>query len=1175
MMSDPSDSQPSTAPEDNENDAGDGEKLAPLPNTSHELPPTSINSPEDSSHQLKTLDQIPDTTTSDPNTISDPPATLKSDASPGGAIPATVKSSPAELPATANVLPKTTGMVPPEPSPADGKPALGQIGNFRLTSQLGEGGMGVVYKARHINLPLIAAIKQIRPSAASRNAVARFHTEAAAMAKLQHPNIVRILDFGEFDGAPYYALEYVDGGALTDKLQGKPQDPKWTALLLEKVARAVHAAHEHGFIHRDLKPPNILLDERGEPKVTDFGLVKLLEDDGQDEITTDGYRPTIEGEIMGSPNYMAPEQATGEISKIGPPTDVYGIGAILFEMLTGRPPFVGQNVNQILEQVRNDDPLRPRLFEPHIPKDLETICLRCLEKEPSQRIPTCRELADALRCFLNNEPIPYTPVTVIERATKWSKRNPALAALIGVIVLATAGLFGGGIWYNAQLSSALVKARTGWTHAEENADVARENLEEANLRLSDALAFKARLKVEEKQPLGAMVYLAEARQKSDSLRVKAIDFAVPVPLVLYERRLSHESGATAVAFDSKHGWIATALQDGSVVVWDPETGDRKAVLKDHSGPVLAVAFSPNGSLLAAGTSDGTVHLWDPAKGTRTGRLTGHTEPVHALAFSGDGKRLASGGLDLDVRVWDPASSREVAILKGHHDMVASVAFHPTKPLLASGSLDRTVRIWNLDSRTMDRELLVNGQRAGVTSIAFSPNGADLAAGAEDRRVRIWHLATPGKVCVLKGHRERVRAVAFSRAGDRLVSGGDDEDVVIWDVKSCSEAARLEAHDAAITAVAFNQKGDRLATASLDQTVRLWNAATGRRSRRLEMSEELLCSTVSPDGQWVAAGSEASVYLWKRPVRGKPRRLDGHTWDVTGVAFSPGSGTLASSSDDGTVRLWNVASGKQEAELKGRDNFSSVLFSPDGKYLVAGSWDRTIWVWETASREVRGQLEGHKHYVTSIDFSPTGKVLASGSWDGSIRFWDLNAAKETGSVNAETKVDAILFHPSGDTLAARLRDQSLALFDVKNSRLSGRLPGHQISAGAIAFSPDGRILATAAGDGSIRLWDAKVRQERARLVGHRRTVTSLIFSSDNRLLISSSEDRAVRFWGSAVPESLQLAQRLSGMRLSGLDLVPLTVKEEVDLIEKYPDSALPSPDAKVKGQPVDVGDDSSR
>ncbi len=308
------------------------------------------------------------------------------------------------------------------------------IPNYEILQRLGVGGMGVVYKARHLGLKRLVAVKMIRSGSEARaDHLSRFRVEAEAVARLRHPNIIQIYDIGEADGLPFVALELLDGGGLDDRLAGNPQAARPAAELMVTLARAVHVAHQAGIVHRDLKPTNVLYSSDGVPKITDFGLAKRIDSDAEH---------TQSGQIMGSPSYMAPEQARGDSRKVGPAADVYALGAILYEMLTGRPPFKGETPIETVRQVVDDDPVAPSRLVPRVSRDLETICLKCLQKEPARRYESAEALADDLTRYLRGEPILARRTDTFVRGLKWGRRHPLAAAILATIIMAIPISFG-------------------------------------------------------------------------------------------------------------------------------------------------------------------------------------------------------------------------------------------------------------------------------------------------------------------------------------------------------------------------------------------------------------------------------------------------------------------------------------------------------------------------------------------------------------------------------------------------------------------------------------------------------------------------------------------------------------------------------------------------------------
>ncbi len=382
---------------------------------------------------------------------------------------------------------ETLGAPPPSGSPG----GVPNVAGYEILGELGRGGMGVVYKARHLGLNRTVALKMVLAGGhAGAAELARFRSEAEAVAQLQHPNIVQIHDVGEQDGLPFFSLEYVEGGSLAQALAGKPLPPRKAAELIETVALAVQAAHGHNIVHRDLKPANVLLTPDGTPKVTDFGLAKRLDEGGGQTRT---------GAIMGTPSYMAPEQAAGKGKEVGPAADVHALGALLYECLTGRPPYLADAPLDTLWQVLHSEPVPPRQLQPKVPRDLETVCLKCLRKDPNKRYASALALAKDLQRFLKGEPIRARPVSAWSRCLKWARRRPAAAALLGVTTLAVLLLLGGGLWYNAELQTALGDARRQQQRAEGTLRRALEGVDRLTRVTPERMALMAKQLTDERR----------------------------------------------------------------------------------------------------------------------------------------------------------------------------------------------------------------------------------------------------------------------------------------------------------------------------------------------------------------------------------------------------------------------------------------------------------------------------------------------------------------------------------------------------------------------------------------------------------------------------------------------------------------------------------------------------
>jgi WD40 repeat protein/tRNA A-37 threonylcarbamoyl transferase component Bud32 len=999
-------------------------------------------------------------------------------------------------------------------TPSVGSLPLSRLADYELLAEVGRGGMGVVFKARHVRLNRVVALKMILGGALARaEDLQRFDTEAAAAAQLQHPGIVALYEAGCHQGQPFFSMEYVSGSSLAQRVVPGPLPGRQAAAYIAKVARAVHYAHGRGILHRDLKPANVLLDEGDQPKVTDFGLAKVLQTDtGQ----------TRTGAVIGTPSYMAPEQAAGR-KNLGPACDVYSLGAVLYELLTARPPFRGDNALATLSLVADAEPLAPRLLNPRADRDLETICLKCLEKEPARRYASAEALANDLRRFLDGEPITARRVGVVGRALKWCRRKPAAAALAAVVaaglLAAVAGGLGFGVWQGRVAREE--RRLRGQAEAAQHVALVRENAMRHLLYL--AQMRQAQQAWEAADLDRADKLLARWQPHSGLADLRGWEWYYLDNLCRGKLVLPGHAGRTsAVAFHPGGKRLASAGGEASkpadVKVWDLATGKSILTLSGHTNAVTALAYSPDGKYLATASDDTTIKLWDADNGTEVATLPVKTAYVSGVAFSLDGKRLASGGGDGTVRVWSldkvaaAVAPPAPLTLRGHAGAVTAVAFGPGGEALASASQDCTVKVWDASGKELHT---LRGHEGEVLSLAFSPSGRILASagGAGSRRgeVQLWD-PVGGKVLLSHhGLSEKILTVAFSRDG-KLAAAGGDGIIRIWDKVSADEALRIRGDTQRVFALAFSPDGQRLASAGRDGRIRLWHSKGRLETTSRTVSIQAEQVAFSPDGRrLVCADRQGEAIILDVDGGAAVRRLPGAT-GVRCVAWHPSGERLVLACEDHTVRVHDLANKTAPLVLRGHTGrITAIAVNRLGTLLASASEDETVRLWDLETGRPVRVLQGHKNHVLAVAFSPDGLRLASGSFDETVRVWDVATGASIALEGHGGSVNAVVFSPDGRQLASGSRDRTVRIWDLAEPGKSSRLEGSAGPVTALAYHPGGQRLASAGQDRAVRVWDLVTGQEILELEVATGGLSCVTFSPDGRRLACAGHNTSTRLW----------------------------------------------------------------
>ncbi len=1083
---------------------------------------------------------------------------------------------PSNPPRTAHDQP-TAAVLGQHPSATGGASEPTRIryfGDYEIVREIARGGMGVVFRARQVSLNRTVALKMILAGQlADDNDVKRFRTEAEAAANLDHPGIVPIYEVGQHEGQHYFSMGFIEGQSLSQRLAEGPLPAREAAEMIRRVSEAIEYAHQHGVIHRDLKPANILLDQNGNPRVTDFGLAKKIQGDS-------GL--TGSGQIMGTPSYMPPEQAGGKRGEVGPAADVYALGATLYALLTGRPPFQAATAMDTVIQVISDEPVSPRRLNPSIPRDLETICLKCLAKEPGKRYATAAALAEDLRRFQANEPILAQPVGRVERGLKWVRRKPAAAALLASLVVGTALATFLAIRANQKAAEALEQKG----RADEQTEVAKSKAAEAlvqkgradeqagvaksSARLANDRAYISDLRLVqrawEENQVGSVHELLEGQrpEKTGGEDLRNFEW-------YYWWRQSHNELFTFPAHTGVYG-VTIVVSDmafspdgrrlascggynpGEVKIWDTLTGQLILALRGHALGVEGVAYSPDGRHLASGGAQaprqGEVKLWDTATGKEMLTLAAHTGLVRSVAYSPDGRRLASALEDGTVKVWDAATGREERTLQ--MQPARRVVFSPDGRRLAS--LGTGMKVWDLG--TGKEERLVRGPLMTLPfDVAFHPDGRCLAFGAilelgSTGTVKVWDVVTGQELLILEGHSGTVSRVIISPDGRHLASASHDATVRVWDAATGKENFIVGGHSGAAGALAFSPDGRRLASGGTFQEprkpavgeVKFWDASASPESLTLRGHSNFVKGVAfSPDGLRLASEGGGIVKLWDAATGKETLTLAGDIGLGGEVAFSPAGRRLASCggrlNEPGEVKVWDTATGKAVHTLRGHTGeVMSVAFSPDGARLASRGGKPHAWgevkVWNSASGQEILSLPVGNSFGHGVAFSPDGRRLASAERaNGLLKVWDISTGSEVLSLKHTNEIDGVAFSPDGRRLAGASYDRTVLVWDTATGNLVHVLRGHTQYVLGVAFSPDGRRLASCGGDGvskpgEVKVWEMTRGQEILTLRGHTMAVKRVAFSPDGRRLASASYDSTVKVWDATEETSESRQRRLA-------------------------------------------------
>lgn len=1071
----------------------------------------------------------------------------------GAAIPAL--SPGGHCPACLLRLGLGLGKAPAPDALASPRERIRYLGDYELLEQIASGGMGMVFRARQLSLNRLVAVKMIRAGqCANETDVARFRREAEAAAQLDHPNIVPIYEVGEHHGQHYFSMKLIEGGSLAARLARaeSPLPVRDAAKLVARIAHAVHYAHQRGILHRDLKPGNILLDTDGEPQVTDFGLAGRVEPDSL---------MTLSGAILGTPAYMAPEQAAGW-KPLTTAVDIHSLGAVLYEMLTGQPPFRGASVVETLVQVRDAVPVPLRRCNPRVPRDLETICLKCLEKDPDHRYASADALAEDLERWLDHRPIRALPVTPLGRVAKWMQRKPALAAVVVALHLVAALGAAGVLWQWRSAVAAKTEAQQALREKEEQVWLASVNQARAE-RLTGLLGARRRA-------LTALANAARVRAADPTLRNEAIAALSLTDLEPQVIQSNAPGTISAVAFDPVHPRTAVANARGDLILQDLTTGAELLRLPSQGSGVAGHAFSPDGRWLAAVLRDGRVVLWDPEKRTarwehRFGIQSAPGDfgfhPVHPwLAVRSDTNRL------LLLRLGD-GQVQQAITLPWRPDLHR---FSPDGQKLAFATEDRCA-IWDLAQAALVREVT---NRSAVSELAWHPAGRQLAIGGSDGEILWWHLET-GRQEAWQGEPQFVATLDIDPSGKRLVTGHWNYISQLWDVAT---GTRLLTHRDS-TAMRFVSGGSQVAVMLPDHRHGLWRVTQPPHLRTLVLPAEmprLRDLAWSPDGRWIAVVHSNGLAL----AENRPTPLGPSAGHEPLARGTDGRAVADGSEPETGFAPVPPPEARWVSERHAPGCGDAVTFARDGRSILTCTaqpldGEQRFWRWPLSfNGETNPPAIGPPERV--LDPNPRPLEATTGldglahlfptdlkyHFLGVLRFLDVTAPEGLYELPGLTSSALSLsrttnwiaqYHPQGlqirrlageSLIIPSAQPEGLVLLSPDNRRLlhfaSGLVSGYATDTGQLAwrrpcataatmfptFSPDGKTLAVG-GTSSAQVWlfDPVTGAELATLTPPVNSmIGGLAFSPDSQTL-EVTHGRHITLW-----DLRALRRRLAGMGL---------------------------------------------
>ncbi len=1046
------------------------------------------------------------------------------------------------------------------------------LGDFRILREIGHGGMGVVYEAEQISLSRKIALK-ILPFAAvlDDRQLRRFQNEVQAAATLEHPHIVPVYSVGADRGVYYYAMRLIQGPNVSELITtwnsrfavsarcaasfvgqsardsglepedaagtevsaaesdsrprqetglelaasardsstvSRPMNPaagddryRTVARLGMHVAEALHHAHEQGILHRDVKPSNLLVDEEGHVWVTDFGLARI---EGSKDVTGTG-------ELIGTLQYMSPERVLSKRGLVDQRTDVYSLGATLYELLALRPMHEAEDRTELIRRISEEEPIPPRRYDGRIPRDLETIVLKATSKRVEERYTTAEEMAEDLRRFLEDRPICARVPSFGSRLSKWGRRNRRALATSAAFLLAATGLVMGQLWWERVQFEAMATRETRLRRdAEENLYrteilLAHEEWREGNIANVLSLLENHVPRPGKRDPRGWEWYYLNSLCHKELATLEG-----------------HRGGVTWLAWSPDGLRLATAGADGTVHVWDTATNTTIYVLGRGEKPVWWVAWNPDGSRLFSKCAAGRVQIWNANTGESVGFL-GDLPTIWAVS-NVDGSRIATIHGDRWVIIWDASEGKELT--RWQADLCWGPVALTEKYLVSGEQWPGYLKIFDADTgaNLHDVPLLLHQ----IRDAKYSRDGVLFATASKGGTIRLWDSIEGKDLLDIRAHDALVNQVAWRRDGRRIVTASDDGTIRVLDASNGRQVNILRGHAARIKSVDWHPDGSLVATGDARGMVKLWNP---ERPQEFIPLKGRTFGIWNPEGTLlVTGGQELGSIDTRSPEKdGKVEIYDTATWEsVLTIQDRDFGGTksadwtsdgrrLAIAGRRGRVKIWEIPSLRELFAVDADSELRGLAFSPDDQWLATVGINEVVNVWDVDQQQRIVSLAGHTDKVGSVAWSPDGRYLASYGWNGEVKIWDVATWREFCELRHrtdESEADGeclIAWSPCGDRLASGTSAGTFLVWDLDSKREVLSVSAHVATIECLAWSPDGRRIATGGDDRTVKIWDAGTGKGLLTLRGHQWPVRGLHWSPDGRWLASGARD-GIRIWG---------------------------------------------------------------